>query len=85
MVYEQADADKSSYAFNMINYEDEFVDTESNDPNERICRSNLNVLIAHFLLNDTEVELTQRITTLFAKINRKWPFMVNRQLISSSK
>lgn len=69
---DQVDLIKSDL-FNFIEYED--VDTLNQDPNEAINRQKLNLLCAHFILNESDLELTKKIAELFQRLNKRWPFL----------
>jgi hypothetical protein len=45
------------------------------DPNESCNRENLNLLCAYFVLNDTDLELTKKITNLFKKLSARLPYL----------
>ena len=49
--------------FNVMSYEDN--EPILKDPNETCNRENLNLLCAYFILNDSDVEITKKITALF--------------------
>lgn len=69
---EQVDLTRTDL-FNFIEYED--VDTMNQDPNEAINREKLNLLCAHFILNESDLEMTKKIAELFQRLNRRWPFL----------
>ncbi|CAF0861948.1 unnamed protein product [Brachionus calyciflorus] len=60
-----------SNLFNLIEYEDN--DPLTEDPNEKINKNLLNLLSAHFIANESDIILNQRICTVFQQIARKWP------------
>lgn len=72
LTYEQIDLAQTNL-FNFIEYES--MNNMSNDPNENINREKLNSLGAHFILNDTNLEVTSKIANLFHKLNKKWSFL----------
>ena len=65
--------------FNVMSYEDN--EPILKDPNETCNRENLNLLCAYFILNDSDVEITKKITALFKKLCLRLPYLVNKKLI----
>ena len=78
-VYKQLDLANTDL-FNLSDYEE--IDMNIIDPNEKINREKLNLISAHFILNDSDLEVTKRIVGLFQKLNAKWSFLVNKKLNS---
>jgi hypothetical protein len=72
LVYTPVDS-ATTVIFNLVEYEE--TSAESRDPNEGVNREKLNLLSAHFILNETDLELVRRVSHVFQRLAKKWPFL----------
>lgn len=74
MSYKRITNLRSDSLFNVIDYEENLL---QNDQNESINSKKFNLLAAHFILNDTDLDFFQEVNKLFRKILSKWPNLVS--------